>query len=160
MPEAAPKLQKAMERAVTTTLENMAFMEARALHEDHDCLGASPIYCANLLVLDPIQGELVMLMPEELLKQIAGNIYALPEEELSDRMLADLMSELLNTIAGIFLSALLPSDQTFGMGLPTISRDECHELEPPVERWHFQVDGKPFCFSAGGSAWQRFEDKH
>jgi CheY-specific phosphatase CheX len=148
-----------MERAVTTTLENMAFMEARALHKEHDCLAPSPVYCANLLVLDPFQGELVMLMPEELLRRIAGNIYALPEEELSDRMLADLMSELLNTIAGIFLSELLPSDQTFGMGLPTISRDECQELEPPVERWHFQIDGRHFCFSARGSAWRKFEDE-
>jgi hypothetical protein len=100
-----------------------------------------------------------MFMPEALLKQIAGNIYALPEEDLSDRMLADLMNELLNTIAGIFLSELLPSDQTFGLGLPSISRDEFHELEPPVERWHFQVDGRHFCFSAGGSAWRKFEDE-
>lgn len=160
MPDTAPRLQRAMAQAVATTLENMAFMEARSLQAPHDCQGHAAVFCANLLVLDPIQGELVMFMPEALLKEIASNIYARPEGELSDKMLSDLMNELLNTIAGLFLGELLPQDQTFGLGLPTISRDECHELEPPVERWHFQVDGQYFCLSAGGSGWQKFGDKN
>ncbi len=155
MPEMSRQLQDAMFEAVSATLENMAFMEVRPLEHEHDCQGHPGVLCATLLVHDPVQGELCLFMPESLLRQIAAGIYGRAADEVSEQKLRDILTELLNTIAGLFLTAILPAEQTFELGLPSLGEASGQELGPPVLRWHFQIDHEYFCISVSGSRWQQ-----
>ncbi|MDO3378092.1 chemotaxis protein CheX [Geoalkalibacter halelectricus] len=154
-PEMPPHIEQAMFEAVSTTLENMAFMDIQPLRVPHDCDGHARVFRASLLVKDPLQGELCLIMPEELLREIASGIYAAPPEELPRRKLSDILTELLNTIAGLFLSRALPANQTFELGLPEITEVNCREIEPTLLQWHFQADAGHFCLSAGGDSWNQ-----
>lgn len=146
-------LAAAMHDAVSTTLENMAFMDVQPLTEAHDCQGHQRVFRARLLVNNPIAGELCLIMPEELLGEIAAGIYGAPPTELEPQKLRDILNEMLNTIAGLFLSRVLPHNQTFELGLPEISETNCQQLDPTLLHWHFRADAGFFCLSAGGDAW-------
>jgi len=60
---------------------------------------------------------------QELLYQLAENMYAMEREELDDQLINDLLAEILNTIAGLFMTAVLPSDTKFVLGLPKLSEE-------------------------------------
>ncbi|KIH77579.1 Chemotaxis phosphatase CheX [Geoalkalibacter ferrihydriticus] len=149
------RVEQAMLEAVSTTLENMAFMDIQPLREPHDCQSHERVFRARLLVKDPLQGELYLLMPEELLREIAAGIYAAPPQDLASAKLSDILTELLNTIAGLFLARVLPANQTFELGLPEIGEIECRKLEPTLLQWHFQADRGHFCLGAEGDSWRR-----
>lgn len=153
--EIHPLLQQAMFEAVTTTLENMAFMPVELLTEPHDCRNHTQVFRAGLLVKDPLQGELYLVMPEDLLREIASGIYAVATQEVSRPKLVDILNEMLNTIAGLFLTRVLPRHQPFELGLPVINEVACGEIEPMLLQWHFRVDCGHFCLSAGGNAWEQ-----
>lgn len=155
MPETSQRLDRAMFEAVDTTLATMAFMDVRPLEFEHDCQGHPEGFCATLLVHDPVQGELRMFMPESLLRQIAAGIHASAAQDVPEQKLRDIMTELLNTIAGLFLAAILPENQAFDLGLPSLDEVDCRDLGPPVLRWHFQVDHEYFCISVSGAQWQQ-----
>jgi len=61
---------------------------------------------------------------------------------------------MLNTIAGVFLSRVLPHNQPFALGLPETSETSCQQLDPTLLHWHFRTDEGYFCLSAGGEAWR------
>jgi hypothetical protein len=133
----------------------MAFMEVQPLREPPPDPTSGKVFRADLLVHHPIAGELCLVMPEELLREIAAGIYGAPAEELERGKLCDILNEMLNTIAGLFLSRVLPHNQTFDLGIPKISESNCQPLDPTLLQWHFRADEGCFHLSAGGDAWRR-----
>lgn len=144
------KLKQDMYRAISTTLENMAFMEVSQEVEEAVRYPEEEMAVSRLLIHDPIQGELYLLMPKPLLSKIVSSVYIMPEDELSEQMLLDMLCELINTVAGLFLSAHLPEDQTYNLGLP--EQVPVGQEDSPVEmkRWDFQVDNALFSLALAG----------
>jgi hypothetical protein len=137
-------IDNAVQRAVTDTLENLAFMEAFPVPEDIS--PGQALMTAALLFHEPQQGEIRIAMPPALLEKISQTVFGLPAEGTAVPEPKDLLAELLNTIAGRFLIELLPADQPFRIGLP--------ELDPPAAFeadscaiWHFRADDHLFTIS-------------
>jgi len=139
-------VDKAMAKAVIDTLENLAFMEVGPAPETSwEMTGQSII--AALLCHEPLQGEIRGIFPRGLITEIAVTVFGLQDEACSEATMQDVSAEILNTIAGRFLSELLPEQQTFRIGLPEIAdRPEIEENEDWQE-WFFQAGGCTFSLS-------------
>ncbi len=139
--------------AVRICLENMAFMSVEPPSRPEDCRSGQEGYSAVLLVHDPIQAEMQMSMPAAVLGEVAASIYASDAEELTETQRHDILAELLNTIAGLFLAELLPCEQAFRMGLPEVHKGDDHASEPQQGHWFFKTDHGCFCITLSGPGW-------
>jgi hypothetical protein len=137
-------MDKAMLTAVAETFENLAFMEA--LPGDEDAVQTAQDEClqAALLFHEPVQGEIRVAFPRELLTQVAATVFGLPAGECSDSTLHDVSAEILNTIAGRFMNELLPEHQVFRIGLPEIGPAAAGDESEDWREWTFQADGYLF----------------
>lgn len=144
------KLEQDISNALATTLENMAFLEVSQEVGEAVTYPEEEMLVSRLLIHDPLQGELYLLMPKPLLRKIASSVYIMPAEEISDQMLLDMLCELINTVAGLFLNAYLPEDQTYSLGLP--EEVPVGQEDGPFEmrRWDFQVENDLFSLALAG----------
>jgi hypothetical protein len=134
------RLDAAIYGAIATTLENMAFLEVGRGTDDAVHYPEAENLVCRLLILDPMQGEFYLVMPVPLLKKIAASVYIMAEEEVAEQMQLDMLGELINTAAGLFLNGYLPGSQTYSLGLPE-TRVEMPDDAPIVGRqWEFNVD--------------------
>lgn len=135
---------------VSEILENTAFTEvmpvAVAPPYDGKARGAS------LLVHDPVQGEFQLIMENSLLKHLASIVYGPVSGELTEQGEGDFLDELLNTIAGRFLSVILPADKSFTLGIPERSCAPFIVPTPPVFIWNFVIEGMYFTLLATGGS--------
>jgi len=138
----AEKLDEAMLKSVTETLENLAFMEVFAASKE-DPAPSGENMSAALLFLEPFQGEIRSEFSRALLEEISETVCGLSQEGCAESALKDILGEILNTIAGRFLTELLPQTQPFRIGLP--EPDPLPHPEPELLRtWHFRSDQHPF----------------
>lgn len=142
------KWNEIVQSVVTEAIESLAFMEAELVDEpgesDADSLGVS------LLVHDPVQGEFQLVMPYQLIDQIAETVYGPMMEEITDQKKFDLIAEILNTVAGRFLSAILPEDESFKLGVPCQVEDILGMTENSSIVWFFMVEDMSFSMSIVG----------
>jgi CheY-specific phosphatase CheX len=125
--------EQALAGVVSATFEKMGFMQAfikKTRDEDINTL------CATLLVKEPVAAKVYFSCPQSLSWKIAENLYGL--EELSSEVVADMMSELLNTIAGSWLSEVIPN-QKFTLSIPQ-SCDEMYHVDKEMYEYHFNID--------------------
>lgn len=141
------KLARTIVAAVAETLENMTFMEA--VPAESGAEGES--LTAGLLIHDPFQAELRLTLPLTLLGKVGESVYALPVENLEEQILCDLLAEILNTIAGRFLTAFLPPEQNYRLGLPEFGEEG---VLPDTEEkcWFFRMENELFTLRVRGEA--------
>ncbi|MFZ5774750.1 MAG: hypothetical protein ACOY3Z_04640 [Thermodesulfobacteriota bacterium] len=137
-----------MDTVVAETMESMAFLEVQSRPTppayDEDAMWVS------LLVLDPVQGEMQLVMEKELVHYLLDIVYGGIEGVASEQGKNDLLAEFLNTITGRFLGASLPSDRCFQLGLPEMGRGVHSWPDPPARNWHYQVEGMHLSLTASG----------
>lgn len=135
---------------ISEIIENTAFTEVMPVEAppsyDLEARGAS------LLVHDPVQGEFQMIMEKSLLKYLAAIVYGPMSGELTEQSEGDFLDELLNTIAGRFLSAILPEDKSFTLGIPERFSAPFLVPAPPVFSWNFVVEGMYFTLLVTGES--------
>lgn len=139
-------LEKAMSKAVIDTLENLAFMEVASAKEATREKPNQPIIAA-LLCYEPLQGEIRAIFPQELMSEVAATVFSLEVEDYSEATIQDVCAEILNTIAGRFLSELLPEHQVFRIGLPEIAGQQEIEENEDWQEWFFKTNGHHFSIS-------------
>ncbi|MFH1075373.1 MAG: response regulator, partial [Pseudomonadota bacterium] len=115
------RLQEIMAAASIETFENMAFMEVVQTDQDALLSEESDTLKASILVHDPFTAEFRLALPRELVAAIAETLYPSGDSPNTDQTLFDVLSELLNTIAGRVLSETVPGEHTFRIGLPQTS---------------------------------------
>jgi len=135
---------------ISEIMENTAFTEVMPIE-------AAPLYGleargASLLVHDPVQGEFQLIMENGLLKYLSGIVYGSMPDEMTEQCEGDFLDELLNTIAGRFLSAILPEDKSFTLGIPELFREPFNVPDSPVLSWNFVIDGMHFTLYAAGES--------
>lgn len=143
-------LSRAMHHAVSDTLENMAFLEACPTGATPDASGDEMV-AASLLMHDPVQGMFRLIMPRGLLLRIVESIYAMPLEELSEQVIMDTLAEILNTITGQFLNAIIPGE-VYRLGLPEIVTPWEEPLANGFMHWNFEVDGTTLVVEVNGES--------
>lgn len=137
------KLKEIIVRGVTETIENMAFMEVLPVEEGlTDQIDDTAIRAA-LLVLEPKQGELRLMMPPVTATALACALYNIADTEITEGMLNDVTGELLNMIAGKVMKQVLPAESTFQLGLPEIGPDAFLKTESVFVQCSFTIDGSP-----------------
>lgn len=135
---------------ISEIIENTAFTEVMSV-------GSPPEYeldakGASLLVHDPVQAEFQLIMESRLLKYLAAIVYGSMAGEISEQSEGDFLDELLNTIAGRFLSQILPADKSFTLGIPERFSGPFVVPAPPVPSWSFVVEGMHFTLLATGES--------
>ncbi|MDA3903473.1 MAG: chemotaxis protein CheX [Desulfuromusa sp.] len=133
-------LYQAMINAVSQTLENMAFMEVMEHFDRSYKIPAEDLIWNSLLINDPVQGEIRLAMSKNLLKKLAGNIFAIADDEITQPQMDDILNELLNTIVGLFLTNLLLDDQEYKMGLPELNEEALPEVDENTIVWKLMTD--------------------
>ena len=108
--------------AIQLSMEEMIFLpvEKRAM------------LIAALMVLEPVRGTIQFIMTPKQAREIALAIHACEADALTEKMVSDSAAELINTVAGQLASTLLPPDQTFTLGLPTVTVTGHVEHNEPV----------------------------
>lgn len=114
------KICSITQETVNETFESMIFMPVISLPKDMPKPTIEGNHFAKLEFLAPMKGIMYLAVPPNLATEITKNLYGwMDESEMTDEVIQDAMAELVNTVAGQFLSKFLPEDQTFEIGLPT-----------------------------------------
>lgn len=106
-------LGRAVSQALSTTFEDMVFMEVSGLSEYTD-LGSDQVY-ASLETKSPARTHLMLQMSTPLIDACIDALYA--GVEATEVVREDVVRELLNTIAGLVMSNLT-DDQSIQLTLP------------------------------------------
>ncbi len=128
-------LKQAMKNAVSQTFENMAFMEVIEHYDQQFKLPPGDVSWASLVIKDPVPGEIRLALPTSGLTKLTAEIFALEPSNIDENKMRDILHELLNTIAGLFMTKLLPDNQTFEIGLPESGQGELPPTEPDTLTW-------------------------
>ena len=113
-------IEEILQSAVSETFEALAFEEV-LFHETRNVLPkfyTEPMCWAEIVVLDPPIGPIILLMPFLVMKRFSEAIHSRPGEELGRQMIMDTFGEIINTLAGRLMAARLPKDTTFHIDLP------------------------------------------
>ncbi len=129
------KFYQAMIHAVSQTLENMIFLEAMEHVDRSYDIPADEVVWTSLLIMDPVQGEIRLAMADATLEKFTGNIFGFETEEITPAQKNDILNELLNTIAGLFMTNLLEAEQQYKLGLPELGDGPFPEAEADTVVW-------------------------
>ena len=153
--EANHFLQQVLERAVSETIEKIAFEEPEILPDPVEISG--DVVGVSLRVVSPYLLMTMILMPRELADKLIHGIYRDDEKEINEGLLYDTVGEFLNTIIGTMMGEVTHGERIFEMGLP--ERIEKYK-EFQSENFHvscFQIDGQIFSVAIEGDIF--VEDK-
>lgn len=125
--------QQELSNVVSATFEKMGFMEAFSCESRDE---STHILCSTILITEPYPAKMYFSCPQKLAWRIAENLYGL--EELSIEVVNDMMTELLNTITGSWLSVVLP-DQKFSLSIPE-SCNEMFHVDQEMYEYHFKIE--------------------
>lgn len=143
----------AMIEAVKQTLENMVFMEIVEERGTPAEIPAEDLVWSSLLINDPVQGEIRLAVPATLLKKITSNVFGIDDEEVTTSQAYDILNELLNTIAGLFMTKLLPENQHYNIGLPSLEAGALPEIDEHTVVWHLiNSDDEPLKIQVAGTS--------
>ncbi len=135
------KLIPAAVEAVTLTLENMVFEQPQLLEatmvsasgpsQSADKAADIGLVWAAIPLLSPHYGKMSIELTETFARDLAQNLYSGDDCNTHDIFL-DVLAEILNTLAGRFMIALLGSASNFELGFPSTGRGEYDEMTRPV----------------------------
>ena len=127
-------LKTALLEAVSQALENMAFEEVDLVDETSmSRVEVGGNLWAILPIVTPLSGEMILSLSPECARRITENIYGTLEDgQLEKGADLDAVAEILNTIAGRFVHALVPSNQSFDFGLPKTGKGAVPVIPPQV----------------------------
>jgi hypothetical protein len=145
------KFNASIIKSTTETLEAMAFLEVLPSPDATWSPAEGEAFSSTLLIHDPFQGELKLVMPSDLLGEISETVYAAPREELDGSVPCDLLAEILNTIAGRLMNELIP-DVPYRLGLPEVEYPGELPDEPAARIWFFTIESHSFAIIAQGDS--------
>lgn len=146
------KLIEAAVEAVTLTLENMVFEQPQLLEtsivapphpkkqENRESQKSSQSYdageeiglvWASIPILAPYYGKISVVLAETFARDLAQNLYSGDDCKAHDLFL-DVLAEILNTLAGRFMIALLGGVSNFEIGFPSTGKGSCDEPINPA----------------------------
>lgn len=148
MDEIKEELRVGINKTVCDVLKKMALLEVVPSEAPID--DAPDTNWVSLAVLHPIQGEFILKMPEVMTKKITKAIFDVPESSLTEPLLEDSMAELLNTIVGRLMNAVLPKEQTFRLGLPKPGHGKCPKRDSGALNCYFLMDSQGISLTVSG----------
>ncbi len=151
MPHQDTPIYKAMIEAVRETFENMAFVEVAEQSEEIGFDIPTERDWVSILIHNPLQGELRLALPKNLLTTMTADMFSIDIADVEEVQRQDILSEILNTLAGLFMTKLLPNDQTYQLGLPEYGEGPIPESDEESLVWNLQIEGSPLLLVANGT---------
>ncbi len=152
MPHQDTAIYKAMFDAVQQTFETMAFVEVAEQSEELELEIPAEASWVSILINDPVQAELRLALTHSLQSTMAADMFGIEVEEVNENQRQDIIAEILNTLAGLFMTRLLPDDQTYQLGLPEPGVGLLPEIEQDAIGWNLQIEGSPLLLVANGAS--------
>lgn len=146
-------IYQAMINAACQTLENMAFTEVMEHFDPAYEIPTDDLAWTSMLIHDPVQAEIRLAMPLSLMKNLTSSMFALDEADVTKSQMQDILNELLNTIAGLFMTNLLADDQEYQLGLPELGDGELPQVDADTIVWKLMTsDEAPMQIYAVGAS--------
>ncbi len=156
MPHQSTPAYRAMFEAACQTFENMAFVQvAEQADELNAEIPENPVW-VSILVHDPLQGELRLALPPKLLESLTADMFGIEIDQVEIHQQQDIIAEILNTLAGLFMTKLLPADQTYQLGLPEHGSDELPQTEDDAIVLNLEIEQSPLLLVATGSGFMSY----
>ncbi len=135
-----PPLYQAMKEAVSQTLENMAFTDVDEHYNQEYQIPTDELSWAYLVIQDPVPGEIRLALSQSMLKNLTRSVFSLESDEITEAQMKDILHELLNTIAGLFMSKLLADNRTYTIGFPEQGEGELPVAGPDTLIWKLMTN--------------------
>ncbi|NQU06152.1 MAG: hypothetical protein HQ568_08680 [Calditrichaeota bacterium] len=140
------KIQTALITAVQEAFEAMAFEEVRNLTEsefseeevlisdqDEEHLEVS------LKASHPLTGKIKVVMHFNSTRTLTQGIYGIESNDVTEEMIHDSLSEIVNTLTGCFMRELFSDGSEYTLGLPELGYMKLPEFVSEVLTEHFMV---------------------
>jgi len=131
-------------QVVQSSLEEIGFMEILPVQEQSPYDESLYRYRADILIEEPHAGEIQLVMPKTVLETIAENVYIIEKEGVTEDTLNDIMSEMINIIAGSLMRLWTPPSQIFKLGLPAVGQEAFLKIDITKDSLEFDMEGSPF----------------
>jgi hypothetical protein len=131
-------------QVVQSSLEDIGFMEILPVEQQSPYDEDLERYRADILIEEPHAGEIQLIMPKTVLETIAENVYSIEKQEVSEDTLNDILSEMINIIAGSLMRLWTPPSQIFELGLPSVGQESFLQIDISKDSLEFDMEGSPF----------------
>ncbi len=129
--------------SITETFAQMAFVDVTLVEEESADFQHSQIM--HISILEPVLGGIALILPSECKQAIVENIYTDDWNTLHDDKIDDCLLEILNVIAGKFLTVFCGNDKMHAMSLPTMLFDKRKiDASHAYREFFFDAEGVPF----------------
>ncbi len=159
MNDSQKELTASLTAAISETMENMTFEEIEVLV---DTKKGSSVYqesmWATLPVLRPLAGRIALEIPTSYGKCLTEALAGDSENEVCCEAIGDVLGEIINTIAGRFISRLLPPTEEFELGLPETGQGELAGADEAVTSILLSVGGHCIKTSVSGADFWDFSN--
>lgn len=124
------KRKKAIIEGVVKTFGDMAFMEVIDKF-DENCMKSDVSCILEIEFSEPENGWLYLFLPKELKKHIVENIYGADWTELTTEQIDDCLLELLNVLAGNYMTAYFGSKELYTLSFPSVifAKEDVRHIE-------------------------------
>jgi len=115
-------IKKAMIKTIESVFSDMIFIDT--LHIDNKPESFNYTQILYIDILSPQKGYIIAYLPLELRKTIVETIHSTDWSEMHASEIDDCLLEILNVIAGNFMTELLGRDVKYNISFPAVNYDE------------------------------------
>ena len=115
-------IKKAMIKTIESVFSDMIFIDT--LHIDNKPEFFNYTQILYIDILSPQKGYIIAYLPLELRKTIVETIHSTDWSEMHASEIDDCLLEILNVIAGNFMTELLGRDVKYNISFPAVNYDE------------------------------------
>ncbi len=137
------KTKEAMIKTIESVFSDMVFIDT--LHLDEKPEGFAYTQILYIDIISPSSGYIIAYLPLDLRKTIVETIHSTDWDEMHATEIDDCLLEILNVIAGNFMTELLGGNVKYNISFPAVNYDE-EDIEniKNSQEIYFDAEGASF----------------
>ena len=116
------EIREAIIKSIESVFSEMIFIDTLHLDEKPEDFTYTQILYID--IISPVSGYIIAYLPLELRKTIVETIHSTEWDEMHATKIDDCLLEILNVIAGNFMTDLLGRNVKYNISLPAVNYDE------------------------------------
>ncbi len=116
------RIEEAMIKTIESVFSDMIFIDTLHMEDKADSFDYTQILYID--IISPQTGYIIAYLPLELRKTIVETIHSTEWDEMHASEIDDCLLEILNVIAGNFMTELLGRDIKYNISFPAVNYDE------------------------------------
>ncbi len=137
------KIKKSMIKAIESVFSEMVFIDTNHIDEKPEEFVYTQILYID--IISPSNGYIIAYLPIDLRKTIVETIHSTDWDEMHATEIDDCLLEILNVIAGNFMTDLLGHNEKYNISFPAVNYDE-EDIEniDSSQEIYFDAEGPVF----------------